>query len=310
MSLFDQKSPLKDLEISHEQRYGLLDVGKASYNRQEELLHKKQLSLFLLRLKRIAQLLLAFSLFIILNDCVGLSSTPFYFPRVGCNLLEPNHACNTLKHLSSALYIIEMSGGFLLAAQASGIYYFLDNQQNSKTSANVRNLTKAFLGLYIIIVITRIILFTQLLSWAQNEIPNTQQESNFGVFLGNFVETEALQIIVTLLILLSIISCFVLSFLSIRYITIVDNMTHNQRNHKLRYYGILGQLEQAKSFELQMSLMNKSHQEQNPDESSSVVANFDDNSNRNVKYQQQVTGNFNRFSEKILEELKVSDSDE
>jgi hypothetical protein len=79
------------------------------------------------------------------------------------------------------------------------------------------------------------------------------------VFLGNFVETKALQILVTLIILLLIASCFTLSILSIRFITIVDELTHKKENYKAHYYGILGKIEKSKSFELQMSLMNKSH---------------------------------------------------
>ena len=127
----------------------------------------------------------------------------------------------------------------MLSAQASGLYYYIDNSHNSKASNNVKLFTKVFLGLYTLIIIVRIVLFTRMISWSEANLPeNTPpSDSNFGVFLGNFAETKTFQVLLTLIILLLIIGCFSLSFISIRFISIVDTIQHKRSNYKAHYYG-------------------------------------------------------------------------
>lgn len=77
----------EDIEFEH--RFGLLDGahyylhhnGQQKKTREEEFKLKESLNLLLKKLNRIAMLFLAFSLFIIVNDCIGMSSQPFYLPH-------------------------------------------------------------------------------------------------------------------------------------------------------------------------------------------------------------------------------------
>ena len=74
-----------EAEIELEQRDGLLDghmMMRHIKNREEEVRIKNAFIASLRKLKRIAQSFLAFSMLIILNDCIGLSSQPFYLPHI------------------------------------------------------------------------------------------------------------------------------------------------------------------------------------------------------------------------------------
>lgn len=76
--MVDRGAESEDLELEH--RFGLLDGAHYAghlhikKSREEEVKMKEHLNTTLRKLKRIAQIFLAFSLCIILNDCVGLSS--------------------------------------------------------------------------------------------------------------------------------------------------------------------------------------------------------------------------------------------
>lgn len=135
-------------------------------------------------------MLLGFALFIILNDCIGLSSAPFYLPNVGCNPIEPSWQCNKLKNLSQAIYIIEMIGGFSLSIQAIGLYYLIENKGNPIASNKIKHMTRIFLAIYSLIWVTRITLFIIMIYYAEEHIENGIQISNYGVFLGNFAFTK------------------------------------------------------------------------------------------------------------------------
>jgi hypothetical protein len=104
--------------------------------REEDFRLRQRLKRIRSNLKHIAHYFLAFSLFIIINACVGLSSAPFYITHVKCKLVEPSQDCLSLKSLSTGTYISEMLGGFFLAFQSSLIYYFLDNYGSSSSSGS------------------------------------------------------------------------------------------------------------------------------------------------------------------------------
>jgi hypothetical protein len=76
---------------------GILDLGhrvtKQRQIREEEYGLRQRLLRIKNNLKKIAHLYLAFSIYLILNDCIGLSSAPFYITDVKCKILEPTEDC-------------------------------------------------------------------------------------------------------------------------------------------------------------------------------------------------------------------------
>jgi len=102
-----------------------------------------------------ANFYLVFSLFVILNDCVGLSSAPFYSSHVTCKLADPTPECITLRTLAKVIYYSEMLAGFMLAVQSILLYYFNDNFSSSHTMSQVKKkvdigrIKRIFKGLFI-----------------------------------------------------------------------------------------------------------------------------------------------------------------
>ena len=138
---------IKDKQINEKMAYsshGILDIGHRvnlqNIRKEEEYKLRQRLYRIKRNLKHIAHIYLAFSIFLVLNDCVGLSSAPFYISSVQCNLMEPSPECKTLKNLASGAYISEMIGAFFLAFQTTLIYYFIDNYTGgSSTSSSPSN---------------------------------------------------------------------------------------------------------------------------------------------------------------------------
>ena len=203
-------------------------------------------------MKHFANIFLAFSLFIILNDCVGLSSAPFYSTHVKCKLMEPTIDCQALKTLASGTYLSEMVGGFFLVMQSILIYYFNDNFASStysaastalKTQATAKPVTqrnrkrkqvdipvikkiiKTLLTVYLVILIVRVILYTQILKYyATLTSLSPSKDNHFGMFLGNVFENKGVAILATFLIIVLIIICFSLSVTAIKYLTEIETI--------------------------------------------------------------------------------------
>ena len=74
--------------------------------------------------------LVIFSVFILLNACIGYSSAPFYTPDTSCNAFQPDNACITLKHSTSALYMLEMAFSLILCANGCLAVSLCDNLES------------------------------------------------------------------------------------------------------------------------------------------------------------------------------------
>jgi hypothetical protein len=68
-------------------------VKQISEERQKEILEERQYGKFLIRLKLYAYFFMFFSIFLLLNACIGFSSAPFYLPGINCNRVEPTPEC-------------------------------------------------------------------------------------------------------------------------------------------------------------------------------------------------------------------------
>ena len=219
-------------ELEMEQRYGLLDCHLERHHktRQEEIRFKQAMGQLMRKLKTIAMSFLAFSMFIIVNDCIGLSSSPFYLPHIKCKPMPEDLTtqCLKLKHLSYGLYFSEMSGGFLLALQASLIYYFIDNYLNRKQMSCIRNMIRTLVIIYALIIIVRVALFMLIITHSTS-IDREGSDKHFGVFLANFMENREIAIMLTVFIIGCIFTCFGLSFYTMRLLTEVDAITSGRK---------------------------------------------------------------------------------
>ena len=146
----------------------ILDITLKQKRRAEEFNLRQRLKAIRKNIKNSALFFLAFSLFIILNDCVGLSSAPFYSTHVHCKLVEPSAECQTLRTLAKVIYLSEMVAGFMLSVQSILLYYVNDNFSQSFTSFNpkkkidtakIKRVIKGLLTAYLVILALRVFLY-------------------------------------------------------------------------------------------------------------------------------------------------------
>ena len=55
-------------------------------------------------------------MFILLNACIGWSSSPFYDKYTECTLYDLTDECKFLRHRVTAIYFFEMFGSIILVA--------------------------------------------------------------------------------------------------------------------------------------------------------------------------------------------------
>jgi len=66
------------------------------------------------KLKAISLFFICFSLFILVNACIGASSAPFYDKHTSCNRFDLTEDCQELIKYADALYGFEVVGAILL----------------------------------------------------------------------------------------------------------------------------------------------------------------------------------------------------
>jgi hypothetical protein len=82
------------------------------------------------RLKILSMYFVVFSVFILLNACIGYSSAPFYSPNSHCDLYNPTPECKTLTNNSQILYSFELCFSFVLVVNGCLAVSLSDNLRN------------------------------------------------------------------------------------------------------------------------------------------------------------------------------------
>lgn len=103
--------------------------------------------------------LVVFSIFILLNACIGYSSAPFYTPETTCSVFNPDSSCLTLKQNAYVLYMVEMVFSLILCANGCLAVTLCDNLESSCLCTMVRTYSKVGLLLYPALIITRMVLY-------------------------------------------------------------------------------------------------------------------------------------------------------
>ena len=74
--------------------------------------------------------MVVFSVFVLLNACIGYSSAPFYTPETTCSAYDPDFSCLMLKNSAEALYMVETIFALLLCAHGCLAVSLCDNLEN------------------------------------------------------------------------------------------------------------------------------------------------------------------------------------
>ena len=154
--------------------------------------------------------LVIFSVFILLNACIGYSSAPFYTPDTSCSAFSPSASCVALKHSTAALYMLEMAFALILCANGCLAVTLCDNLENGCLQTLTKNYSKFGFLLYPALMITRMILYFDVIKRARPEMTDAIgiYAEMFAVYINNDVTQITVTSIVVVLYLACCIDCF------------------------------------------------------------------------------------------------------
>ena len=119
---------------------------------------------FRLKLKVISLFLIIFSVFILLNACIGASSAPFYDKYTDCTKYELTNQCEELMKYASALYGFELIGSIVLVLHGLIGMTLLEYIKKIWLIRTLNIYTKGALVLYVLDALFRCSMYFKILS--------------------------------------------------------------------------------------------------------------------------------------------------
>ena len=147
-----------------------------------------------------------FSVFILVNACIGWSSSPFYDKYTECSAYDTSDDCEFLKHRVTALYFFEILGALVLVVHGLMGMVLIEYMQMLKLIKIMNTYTKVALGFYSMCVLLRTSMYLKVLVLIAPLELNKAQD--FGGFLAVYAENDTLATIITIILLLIYASCF------------------------------------------------------------------------------------------------------
>ena len=158
------------------------------------------------RIKPISLFFIVFSVFILLNACIGWSSSPFYDKYTECSAYDTSEDCEFLKHRVTALYFFEIFGSVVLVVHGLMGMVMIEYMQMLRLIKIMNTYTKFALGFYSLCVLLRTSMYLKVLVLlAPLELNKAQ---SFGGFLAVYAENDTLATIITIILMLVYASCF------------------------------------------------------------------------------------------------------
>ena len=188
----------------------------ASEERQKEVAEMRELRKYTRRFKCISYFFLFFSIFILMNACIGFSSAPFYLPDVNCNSLEPTEECLYLKNLTAVLYFIEMFGSLLMVMHGLLTIAIIDYLKSLRFIRFLIKFTKTVMMLYIILIIVRIGIYIKV-HYEVTLVDNHNKDQGFGNFLASYItENKTAAAYITFILMSMFGICFLVNCCTLR----------------------------------------------------------------------------------------------
>ena len=107
---------------------------------------------------------ISFSVFILLNACIGASSAPFYDKLTECSKYELTQDCKELMKYTSALYSFELIGSIILSVHGLIGMTLLEYIKKVWLIRTLNIYTKVALGLYILDALLRCAVYFKILA--------------------------------------------------------------------------------------------------------------------------------------------------
>ena len=186
--------------------------------RQKERTRKSSFDTVGRWLKNSAVLQVGFSVFVLLNACIGLSSAPFFATDTACSLYNSNNntpACEGLQGSATGLYAVEIAYSLVLVVNGCVTIALADNLTN--VCLRKTNSVYAKLGLlvYPFLMIARVSLYAQLCQ-SLTSSTTTTDFSFYANLFGVYAQSPITQAMVTSTVLVLYVVCYGLGVKVIR----------------------------------------------------------------------------------------------
>lgn len=192
-----------------------------SLNQQSQLRQKESRILSTLdrvrqKLKVLSLYFVVFSVFILLNACIGFSSAPFYSPDTDCDLYHPSSECQTLEINTNILYAFELVFSIVLMVNGCLAVTLSDNLR--LIWLRKVNIVYAKCGLiaYPVLFLVRTILYTDVVNRLKPDM-DTDFLSLYSNLFAVYVRNEMTQFIVTSVVLTCYFLCYGFTVFIVRY---------------------------------------------------------------------------------------------
>ena len=161
------------------------------------------------KIKPISLFFVIFSVFILLNACIGWSSSPFYDKYTECTLYDITEECKSLRRKVTAIYVFEMIGSLFLVAHGLIGMILIEYMKQMRLIKILNTYTKVALIFYSLVILLRTAMYIKVLVLIAPLELNKPQD--FGGFLAVYAENDTLSTIITLVLMVTYLSCFLSS---------------------------------------------------------------------------------------------------
>lgn len=159
-----------------------------------------------------------FSLFIVLNACIGYSSAPFYDPHADCKLKESSSECQSLKTLVTWLYAAEIFVSLILVGDGLFALALSDNQEQKWLRRVVSIYSKVALFIIPILLVIRTMVYVAV----EKRLQPLDTVSWFGGLFAVYMPSKTAELVLSAIVTL----LYVLSYLAIaKLVCLVSQLT-------------------------------------------------------------------------------------
>lgn len=104
-----------------------------------------------------------FSVFILLNACIGYSSAPFYTPETTCSIFTPDAQCAAIETEANLIYSTELTFSIALVVNGCLAITLCDNLDNRCLLKLVSLYSKIGLFAYPALFVARFVLYANVI---------------------------------------------------------------------------------------------------------------------------------------------------
>ena len=212
--------------------YGSFSFKREQLERSMAAVEEQQFNKYRRKIKPISLFFVVFSVYILVNACIGWSSSPFYDKQTECHIYDMSNDCEFLKNRVTGMYFIEGFGSILLVAHGLIGMTLVEYTRNLRIIRILNAYTKVVIVFYGLCALCRTAMYIKILVLlAPLEV---DKEQNFGGFLAVYAQNTTVALVITIVLLVAYVSCFMSSFYMVCVTSNLQNFAKENELQKQR----------------------------------------------------------------------------